>query len=67
MRTKQEIRQAVEQNAERLRKLVGLASWWDGADQVLTDREREDVSRLWETMDGRTCWNDAFLKWIKAD
>ncbi len=64
IRTRDEIRAACEANAAELRKVVGLAAWYDRADRVLTPAEGEQVRRLWDTMPGYTCWNDAFLRWM---
>jgi hypothetical protein len=64
-RTRTEVRTACERNAERLRNLIGMAAWYDGAESVLTDDERAEVRAVWDTMPGNATWNSAFFAWMK--
>ena len=66
MRNKQTIRQLCEASAEKTAKIIGMCAWYDEADKILTVREQHEVRKLWNTMPGHTCWNDAFLRWMKT-
>lgn len=62
---KTEIMAALHAEARRVARLVGMAAWYDQSDAVLTDAEKAEVRALWDTMPGHTCYNQAFLRWIR--
>lgn len=64
MRTQREVRAACEVEADKMRRVVGMAAWYDAADRALTDNERYQVRQVWNDMSGSSCWNSAFLKWF---
>ena len=66
MTRKDEIRQLCEQEAVKAAKIVGMATWYEQGEKVLTLAEKREISTLWDTMPGTSSWNDAFLRWIKS-
>lgn len=66
MTRKEEIRQQCEQKSIEMRQVCGIGdAWYAQSRKVLTDAEKAEVKALWDTMSGSSCWNDAFLRWMK--
>ena len=63
---KREIWNKCEARAKETAKRIGVSSWSDQIDKVITPEERKEVKALWDTMPGTTCFADAFLRWLNT-
>lgn len=51
--------------AKRVASVVGAAGWLDVAHKVITPRENDEINKVWDSLQGWTCWIDAFVIWLK--
>lgn len=64
MRTQETLRAELDIELAKTVKLIGFSSWYEQAGKVLTKEEQDEVTKLYNTKNGRACWNDAFLEWF---
>jgi hypothetical protein len=61
---RQSLKLAANEVAKERAKKIGAAAWYECIDKVMTDEDKSQVSALWATMPGHTCWTDAMFRWI---
>lgn len=62
--TKEEIKKRANEKAKELAQLIGMCNWQECVDKFLTIKQHGEILDLWDTMSGRSCWNDAMRKWL---
>ena len=49
-------------SSERAKEILKLGSKWGNFSKFVTKRENEEITNLWKSMPGYTCWYDALCR-----
>jgi len=49
---------------EQAKQQAGHGPWSDQLDKIMTRGERLEINALWNTMNGSSCFVDAFLRFV---
>ncbi len=61
------LKEAADAIAQSKLKALGMRSWHDEIEKLLSDEDKTEVRAIWDTMRGESCWMDALLCWMKDE